>query len=573
MSIQKVIRQTIDLQAGGGELNWPDSLAVQGEAGGHRWEVTVLDGGRAANLAGAEAKCYVVNGDVTTPQVASIAGNVVSVVFAASCYASSGALRAILRVTASRDVSPAVALLRLRVHSGVTDTVADPDGVIPSLSELLDKIGDCQAAEKAASAAAASANTAAANAASAASAANTAASNADDKAAAANTAASTAGAAAAKIDGMTVSASALAAGASPTAAVSETGGHKHIAFGIPRGDKGDTGATPRITIGTVTTGAPGTQADAILTGTAEAPVLSLTIPQGTPGTGSGTVTSVNAVEPDAAGNVALDAADVGALAAGGTAVNASRLGGKAPAYYVQPRNLLDNSDFTNPVNQRGYGGAELPQYAYFIDRWRFDNAVCRAALSKNGMGLEANAIVVQLIEKVNAGTNLTFAVCDGAGSVAVVQATVSYQPDGSWKRLGGSNYANFFISIDSFSGNIQCVIEASQPTVIVWAALYEGTYTADTLPPYVSKGYAAELAECQRYYQKYSTNCYTFYTGTAVENPYVYMQTFPQMRIVPTVTYVGGGINAVDLVTKSSAQFKGPSAASYVSSIQLNADL
>ena len=29
-----------------------------------------------------------------------------------------------------------------------------------------------------------------------------------------------------------------------------------------------------------------------------------------------------------------------------------------------------------------------------------------------------------------------------------------------------------------------------------WAALYEGEYTANTLPPYVPKGYAAELAAC-----------------------------------------------------------------------------
>ena len=29
-----------------------------------------------------------------------------------------------------------------------------------------------------------------------------------------------------------------------------------------------------------------------------------------------------------------------------------------------------------------------------------------------------------------------------------------------------------------------------------WIALYEGSYTADTLPPYVPKGYAAELAAC-----------------------------------------------------------------------------
>ena len=51
----------------------------------------------------------------------------------------------------------------------------------------------------------------------------------------------------------------------------------------PQGPKGNTGATPDISIGTVATGAPGTQASATMTGTAEFPVLSLTIPRGDPG--------------------------------------------------------------------------------------------------------------------------------------------------------------------------------------------------------------------------------------------------------------------------------------------------
>ncbi|MBO4793609.1 MAG: collagen-like protein [Deltaproteobacteria bacterium] len=50
-------------------------------------------------------------------------------------------------------------------------------------------------------------------------------------------------AAAGAIDDLTVAASGLAAGANPTATVSEVSGHKHIAFGIPAGAKGDTGAT------------------------------------------------------------------------------------------------------------------------------------------------------------------------------------------------------------------------------------------------------------------------------------------------------------------------------------------
>lgn len=56
-----------------------------------------------------------------------------------------------------------------------------------------------------------------------------------------------------------------------------------LSLGIPEGEKGDTGTTPNLTIGTVTTLAPGSDATATITGTAEAPVLSLGIPEGDPG--------------------------------------------------------------------------------------------------------------------------------------------------------------------------------------------------------------------------------------------------------------------------------------------------
>ena len=70
-------------------------------------------------------------------------------------------------------------------------------------------------------------------------AANDAATLANTKAGLANTAAGTANTAAAKIDDMTVAASGLAAGAAPTATITEVNGHKHVAFGIPKGDTGD----------------------------------------------------------------------------------------------------------------------------------------------------------------------------------------------------------------------------------------------------------------------------------------------------------------------------------------------
>ncbi len=51
----------------------------------------------------------------------------------------------------------------------------------------------------------------------------------------------------------------------------------------PTGPQGIAGETPTLTIGTVTTGEPGTQAAASITGVAPNYVLNLTIPQGPTG--------------------------------------------------------------------------------------------------------------------------------------------------------------------------------------------------------------------------------------------------------------------------------------------------
>ena len=92
------------------------------------------------------------------------------------------------------------------------------------------------------------ANTAAENAEQKASLANEKASAASDAASSANSAASSANSAASearsianKIDALSASATKLESGAMPTVSVRDADGHKHIAFGIPKGDKGDTG--------------------------------------------------------------------------------------------------------------------------------------------------------------------------------------------------------------------------------------------------------------------------------------------------------------------------------------------
>ena len=173
-----------------------------------------------------------------------------------------------------------------------------------------------------------------------------------------------------------------------------------------------------------------------------------------------------------------------------SAADSAKLGGKAPEYYLTPRNLLDNSDFRNPVNQRGatsYSG----NFVYLIDRW----IVAEGASGSVSVHVEDGGItfttsngglvyLIQRFEKsfLDTSKDYTIVACMNDGSSLITG------------YIDTSNDSYDAVNITFQSGSkIKCV------------ALYEGTYTADTLPPYVPKGYAAEFAECRRYYKRFTS--------------------------------------------------------------------
>lgn len=308
------IRQTVDLGCENPVLRYAQPLEY-GDSCAHRWIVTVERDGAAADLSAMSAKCYVTRaaGDaeraqgvtsVTLPLETAIdaQGGTISCVFQEGCYGGVGAFAAIMRLSDASGATVTAAKLTARLDRSTSDAVYDPEGLVPSLDALLAQIETIEAATEAA-------NTAAANANAKAAAANTATGNANTATGNANAGADNANKAAAKINGMTIDASGLSAGASPTAALSEVDGHYHIALGIPRGD---TGATPQISV-QVQTGEAGSEAQVSVSGTAENPVIHLTIPRGDVGD-IGTL-KINGKSPDASGAVTLTPEDLEAAAA------------------------------------------------------------------------------------------------------------------------------------------------------------------------------------------------------------------------------------------------------------------
>ena len=166
-------------------------------------------------------------------------------------------------------IAQIVAQIRTAIYGrDVRENIAQ--GIEKCYDDVTDGVTLAETASTAANTAATNANTAKNNANTAATNANTAKTNADNAALAANSAA-------VKINNMTVAASQLATGQTPTATISEVSGHKHIAFGIP---KGDTGSTPDFSVGTVTTVSPNESAAVTIDGTAANPVLNFQIPRG-----------------------------------------------------------------------------------------------------------------------------------------------------------------------------------------------------------------------------------------------------------------------------------------------------
>lgn len=201
-------------------------------------------------------------------------------------------------------------------------------------------------------------------------------------------------------------------------------------------------------------------------------------------------------------------------------------------------NCFDNSDFSNPVNQRGITSTSAA--GYHIDRWKKDTesgtvTVGNGYLAMTGTGEYWFLSQAVPANKIKSGTVYTIALADTSGSVSVSSTVMSTDMA---KFTGNHTFANGAI----VSTNVEYVTDhyavyftskSTAETRFAWAALYEGAYTAGTLTDYVTKGYAVELAECQRYYRPFiNTAIAISISESAIEAE---MALEPPMRIVPTI--------------------------------------
>lgn len=164
MSVQIDVTYTVDLLKPM-ELHTMPTLLFTEEEMAHRFLISVTRGAEKVSLSGAEIKGYFIRGDNATHELTGSVdeqGRAV-VVLDKECYAASGRVQ--LAILAAVDGAKSVIFAAEGGMHGVkSDSILDPDNIVPSLSDLLAQIEKMEQATADANAAAKRANEAADNA-------------------------------------------------------------------------------------------------------------------------------------------------------------------------------------------------------------------------------------------------------------------------------------------------------------------------------------------------------------------------------------------------------------------------
>ena len=216
----------------------------------------------------------------------------------------------------------------------------------------------------------------------------------------------------------------------------------------------------------------------------------------------------------------------------------------------KPRNLADNPNFSNPINQRGIvSGQTITNWDYFIDRWgiRADSGT----INFLDNAIEASATIGQPLdpEIFKTGETVTAAAEWADGTICVGTGTISRSNVYSQFSSETINGHNVFVSDEGNGVNVVFNISAG---TIKWAALYRGSYTAKTLPPWVAPDPVIELTKCQTYFRQFDAlpqkTGYKFGIGmsnAAANAVYIPILLSPPMRAggPPTISVDDDGLN------------------------------
>lgn len=261
-----------------------------------------------------------------------------------------------------------------------------------------------------------------------------------------------------------------------------------------------------------------------------------------------------------------DAADIAVINANMDLID------NAVGQQARAENMLDNSDwrYSRYINQRGYSGTfegTADATTRVIDRWKTWSTYNTYTFSSSGITVtNSHTSSIGPYQEMETpsrmkGKTYTLVMSYDGGTIISGTASVPTATSSStiYKTAVSATSSRpglrFEISGDLSSVKFQALIYPGMSHEIEWMALYEGAYTADNLPTYVYKGYAAEWNECRRYFRVDYAVCtvgtqYGTTTKGVITIAITGMRALKSDLTILSVTGQGWGTIAVDNLTQ-----------------------
>jgi hypothetical protein len=169
--------------------------------------------------------------------------------------------------------------------------------------------------------------------------------------------------------------------------------------------------------------------------------------------------------------------------------------------YINAKNLLVNSNFTNPVNRSGktsYSGT-----GYGLDRWESTNSRMTVTVKDDCVNIAASdvgaAYLRQMVMEPLNGIYTLVLCARGTGTCAMYFSNSGSSIGLTQEFPLNEEWNVFFYTVNTEDGaatpnQFSLTVQTGENYDIKYVAVYEGEYAGESLPSYVPNGYSAELA-------------------------------------------------------------------------------
>ena len=205
-------------------------------------------------------------------------------------------------------------------------------------------------------------------------------------------------------------------------------------------------------------------------------------------------------------------------------------------------NILINSNFANPVNQRGQTEYTYSGYGqmYSIDRWCFDRVGQTLMINDGKITLTTDGsdhmALRQFIENLQSGVYTLSAKVNGVIYSKTFTFNHSYI---DFEFENGIRFCFSYVSSTKHSAIVVVFDKEKYSTIdIEWVKCELG----DVATPYVPRLYAEELQLCQRYYQKYDIEAVPYFVTSSM------IQCVASFKELIRLNYPTATINHYNLV-------------------------